>query len=139
MPCMMRKLPPAPPSPSWRKPVDEKLKSCPPERFVEPFEGMLAEIVICHQLRTSAGLMDAEYTRRMGRPTTSDRAQRMRDAADLIEALARPSDRNDVIEECAKVADGYRMKIIGIPSACIDDTAEGIAKAIRARKDQEHG
>ena len=51
----------------------------------------------------------------------------------------RPSDRNDVIEECAKVADGYRMKIIGIPSACIDDTAEGIAKAIRARKDQEHG
>lgn len=134
--------------------MDEKLKSCPPERFVEPFEGMLAEIVICHQLRTSAGLMDAEYTRRMGRPTTSDRAQRMRDAADLIEALARPSDRNDVIEECARLVERraeerfnehgtrewdtnatYYEGAVGETYEALDEEDEAIAAAIRARKD----
>lgn len=46
-----------------------------------------------------------------------------------------PSDRNDVIEECAKVADSFLRK---------DSLGEyyrgnDIAAAIRARKDQEHG
>lgn len=45
--------------------------------------------------------------------------------------------RASVIEECAKVAEGYRTKIIGIPSAAVDDTAEWIAKDIRDLAAQE--
>lgn len=39
------------------------------------------------QLRASAALMDQETTAKLGRHATTDRAERMRDAADLIEEL----------------------------------------------------
>lgn len=44
--------------------------------------------VIVHQLRASADIQSAAITRNMGRPATTDRAELMRRAADVIERLA---------------------------------------------------
>lgn len=56
--------------------------------FGPEVENVQSRYIIVHQLRASAEIQSAEVTERMGRKATTDRASLMREAADLIEALA---------------------------------------------------
>lgn len=76
-------------------------------------------------------------------PTERDviRAWNTRSAADLQARLDAAEGRTAELvalleaetEACAKIADASRTKIIGIPSACVDDTTMWIGRDIRAR------
>lgn len=83
------------------------------KRFSEPFDGMLSEIIQCHQLRSSAAIMDIETARETGWADTSDRAEHMRKAAATIEALTtlasgRDEARGEPVAWMYEHPEGYR-------------------------------